>query len=75
MDATISKLDLRSFNTEDFFEVNECCVNDTGVLVKLKSKNRIVNVRDVTRYQIVIMAHINVWSRIFLFSERIHPLL
>lgn len=40
MDATISKLDLRSFNTEDFFEVNECCVNDTGVLVKLKSKKQ-----------------------------------
>lgn len=40
MDATISKLDLHSFYPEDFFEVNECCVNETGVLVKLKSKKQ-----------------------------------
>ena len=40
MDATISKLDLRTFYPEDSFEISECCVNDTGVLVRLKSKKQ-----------------------------------
>lgn len=34
----ISKLDLHSFYPEEYFEIDECCVNDTSVLIQLKSK-------------------------------------
>lgn len=38
MNDTTTKLDLRSFYPEDFFEIGECCVNETGVVINLKSK-------------------------------------
>lgn len=38
MGITASNLDLRFFYPEDSFEVNECCVKEKCVLIKLKSK-------------------------------------
>ena len=71
---SISKLDMRLFYSEEIFDISDCSVNDTGVLIRLKSKNMIVNARIATRYQIITMAHINVLYKIFRFLERIHQL-
>ena len=35
---SISKLDMRLFYSEEIFYINDCSVNDTGVLIRLKSK-------------------------------------
>lgn len=56
------------------FYINDCSVNDTGVLIRLKSKNMNVNALIATRYQIITMAHMNVLYKIFRFLERIHQL-
>lgn len=34
----ILKLDMRLFYSEEIFDINDCSVNDTGVLIRLKSK-------------------------------------
>ena len=35
---SISKLDMRLFYSEEIFDISDCSVNDTGVLIRLKSK-------------------------------------
>ncbi|WP_405121686.1 transposase family protein [Sellimonas catena] len=35
---SILKLDMRLFYSEEIFDINDCSVNDTGVLIRLKSK-------------------------------------
>lgn len=40
MDATVAKLELCSFYPEKFFEIKDCCINESSVIVKLKSKTK-----------------------------------
>ena len=40
MDSAVAKLELCSFYPENFFEIKDCCINESGIVVKLKSKKQ-----------------------------------
>lgn len=41
MDAAVTQLELCSFYPEKFFEIKDCCINESSVIVKLKSKTKV----------------------------------